>query len=126
MFEGSCLCGKVTFQVDGPLSNVSACHCGQCRKNSGHHWASCEAFDADFRITSDDTPGWYQASADAKRGFCKNCGSFLFWKHLNEDKLSISMSAFDTPTGLKLQRHIFVADKGDYYDIADGLPQKDQ
>jgi hypothetical protein len=36
------------------------------------------------------------------------------------------MGAFDAPTGTKLEMHIFVADKGDYYDIADGLPQNPQ
>jgi hypothetical protein len=37
--------------------------------------------------------------------------------------MAIAMAAFDGPTGVKLARHIFVADKGDYYEIADGLPQ---
>lgn len=63
------------------------------------------------------------ASQIAKRGFCRTCGSLLFWKHVDEDKISISMSAFDTPTGLHLTRHIFVAGKGDYYEITDDLPQ---
>lgn len=36
------------------------------------------------------------------------------------------MGAFDGPTNTKLAKHIFVANKGDYYDIADGLPQNQQ
>jgi hypothetical protein len=31
--------------------------------------------------------------------------------------------ALDDPTGLRTERHIFVAHKGDWYEIADGLPQ---
>jgi hypothetical protein len=34
------------------------------------------------------------------------------------------MGAFDDPTGATLAVHIFVAEKGDYYEIADGLPQR--
>ena len=59
----------------------------------------------------------------ARRGFCRQCGSLLFWQAHDEDTLNVSLGAFDGPTGLTMQNHIFVADKGDYYDIADGLPQ---
>lgn len=34
------------------------------------------------------------------------------------------MGAFDGPTGTTLAKHIFVAEKGDYYEIGDGLPQE--
>jgi hypothetical protein len=50
----------------------------------------------------------------------------MFWEPLFRDWTSISLGVFDGPTGAKLEQHIFVANKGDYYDIADGLPQKAQ
>ena len=68
---------------------------------------------------------WYHASDDARRGFCGECGSALFWKHRDDPFTSVMAGCFEAPTGLKLAKHIFVADKGDYYDIADGLPQSD-
>ncbi len=124
MISGKCLCGDVSFTVDGPLGRVAACHCGQCRKQSGHYWASSSAALSDMAING--SVSWYEASKAAKRGFCPNCGSFLFWTAHDEDTISFSLGALDEPTGLKLESHIFVADKGDYYDIADGLPQHDQ
>ncbi|HGG64526.1 MAG TPA: GFA family protein, partial [Rhodobacteraceae bacterium] len=39
MKTGGCLCGAVTYVVNGPLRDVIACHCTQCRKSSGHHVA---------------------------------------------------------------------------------------
>lgn len=126
MYKGSCLCGSVAFTVSDNLAGASCCHCSQCRKQSGHYWSSATCPDADFELTSDDGLTWFHASDIAKRGFCGKCGSFLFWKHNDEDKISISMSAFDTPTGLNVARHIFVADKGDYYTITDELPQRAQ
>lgn len=33
------------------------------------------------------------------------------------------MGAFDGPTNTKLERHIFVGEKGDYYEINDGAQQ---
>ena len=49
--------------------------------------------------------------------------SSLFWDPIHKDWTAVAMGAFDGPTHTRLARHIFVADKGDYYDIADGLPQ---
>ncbi len=89
---------------------------------SGHLWASAYVKDAELRI--DGTPQWYESSETAKRGFCPSCGSFLFWKHADEDTISFSLGSIDGPSGLRLQKHIFTADKGDYYDVADGVEQR--
>ena len=124
MITGKCLCGEVSFSVNGKLGRAAACHCGQCRKQSGHFWGSSSAAENDITITGDVK--WYEASPAAKRGFCPNCGSFLFWKAQDEDEISFSLGALDEPTGIKLECHIFVADKGGYYDINDGLPQLEQ
>ena len=123
MFKGSCLCGSVSFQVNGDLTPPAACHCGQCRKQSGHFWCATNAQDADFTLTSDKSLRWYDASDRATRGFCGNCGSFLFWKRKGASRIAIAMGAFDQSTGLALARHIFVADKGDYYQITDDIAQ---
>ena len=59
-----------------------------------------------------------------RRGFCSVCGSVLFFDPPHRDWIAIAMGAFDPPTGTHLEKYIFTADKGDYYDIADGLPQE--
>ncbi len=124
MHTGSCLCGAISFTIEGELSPPSACHCGQCRKQSGHLWASTSAPEDKLSFRSRVTLAWYRASDIARRGFCSACGSFLFWQHDDEDTIAISVGSLDEPTGLKLAQHIFVADKGDYYDISDDLPQR--
>lgn len=123
VLKGSCNCKAVTFSVK-PHKRVTACHCSQCRKQTGHHWASGSADVSDFDVQGNVS--WYDLSETAKRGFCGMCGCFLFWKHNDEDFMSFSLGAIDGPTGLTIKEHIFVADKGDYYDIADGVPQRDQ
>lgn len=124
MHKGSCLCGAVAFEVAGELKAPDACHCSQCRKQSGHYWASTNVPRAALTLKGGDHLTWYYASADVRRGFCRHCGSFLFWDPLAHDFIAIAMGAFEAPTGTRLGHHIFVADKGDYYEIADGLPQK--
>lgn len=121
MRRGQCLCGDITFTVRGAAQGASACHCGQCRRQSGHVWASAYAPEEQVEISG--PVRWYEASGVARRGFCPRCGSFLFWKAHEEDTISFALGALEEPTGLRLEKHIFVADKGDYYQIADGLPQ---
>lgn len=123
--SGSCLCGRVRFTAAGPLRGVIFCHCTQCRKQSGHHYAATDVADGDLTLTGSENITWYVASDRARRGFCRTCGSALFWKANGSARTSILAGAFDKPSGLAGERHIFVAAKGDYYDIADGLPQDD-
>jgi hypothetical protein len=66
---------------------------------------------------------WYRSSASAERGFCGVCGSNLFWRPQAEKRTSIAAGTLDTPTGLAIERHIFVGEKSDYYEIADALPK---
>jgi hypothetical protein len=68
---------------------------------------------------------WYQSSEKVRRGFCSKCGSWLFWEPIFKDWTSVALGSLEGATGVKLERHIFVARKGDYYAIADGLPQNE-
>lgn len=124
MIKGSCLCGEIRFETNAEPQGASMCHCSQCRKQSGGIWSSAYVADEELQISGDVK--WYQTSHAAKRGFCSTCGSFLFWKALDEQTTSFALGAVEKPTGVTLSKHIFVADKGDYYEITDGLPQRDQ
>ncbi len=122
MHKGRCLCGVIRFETSATPEGASVCHCGQCRRQSGHLWASAQVPKNDLTVTGPVT--WFDSSDKAQRGFCPNCGSFLFWHAHDEDTISFALGALDAPTGITLEKHIFTADKGDYYDIADGLPQR--
>lgn len=119
-FTGHCLCGAIRFRGTHDASHdLKACHCSQCRRWSGHVWAAI----LPRSLTIEGNPKWYRASDRARRGFCGDCGSALFWQRDGSDIIDVAAGAIDSPTGLRLLGHIFTADKGDYYDIADGLPQ---
>ena len=120
---GQCLCGGVKYTVRGPLRGILACHCSQCRRTSGHHVAATSAPSADITFVSSATLTWYGSSADAERGFCNVCGGNLFWRQLDGDATSIMAGTLDVPTGLSIEKHIFVADKSDYYALNDDVPK---
>ncbi len=120
---GQCLCGAVRFRARGELREVVACHCTQCRKQTGHFLATTSIDDDKLDLEGAENLTWYRASDFARRGFCSTCGSFLFWKADTENYTAILAGSLEKPTGLKLTYHIYCADKGDYYEISDGLPQ---
>jgi hypothetical protein len=126
MHKGSCLCGAVTFEVTGSLSPPDACHCSQCRKWTGHFLVSTDVPRAALQIHGVERVSWFRSSEKVRRGFCSACGASLFFDPIDREKhawIGVAMGAFDLPTGTQLALHIFVAEKGDYYDISDDLPQ---
>lgn len=113
--RGACHCGQVVFEVTPPLRDVVACHCSQCRKQSGHYWAATSVPHDRFRLIADAGLRWFDASSAARRGFCGGCGAVLFWQPAGEARISFSPAALEGPTGLTTAAHIHVEDAGDYY-----------
>lgn len=121
--SGRCNCGAVSFVARGPFRPAKACHCKTCRRQSGHHVAATQTDRAGIEISGEAMLTWFAASDHARRGFCRVCGAHLFWERAGSKRISICMGCLDEPTGIRLADHIFVAEKGDYYEINDGLPQ---
>jgi hypothetical protein len=125
MKTGSCLCGAVKYQVS-KLGDVTACHCEQCRKQTGNYWASSSAKDIDLKLVETRGLKWFRSSETAQRGFCGECGSTLFWKGDGKDYTAITAGTIDGKSGLKLAGHIYCDNAGDYYEIAGGDYKKGQ
>ena len=116
--NGSCMCGQVTYQVNGVLRPITACHCIQCRKSSGHYSAATSTANENLKIQGDSLK-WFKSSEVASRGFCGTCGSNLFWRPVGKGRTSIFTGSIDGPTELKTENQIFVESKGDYYELPD-------
>ena len=79
-----------------------------------------------LELTAAADLAWYRSSDAAERGFCRVCGSSLFWRADRRDHVSIAAGSLDDSSGLRLAEHIFVADKAGYYELTDGLPQRER
>lgn len=122
VFDGGCGCGAVRYRARAPRRELSACHCSLCRRQSGHYWASTDAWKGQVAITGEADLIWHRSSATGRRGFCRRCGAFLFFDDGGET-LSIGAGTFDPGHDMILAAHIFVADKGSYYELEDDLPR---
>ena len=122
MLKGQCECGAVAFNVTGTRKEITMCHCKQCRRLSGHHWAATRAPFDQLTFTNDAGLKWYTSSTWAKRGFCKECGSSLFYRMNDEGGIGIAAGCLDDDNDFVAGKHIFTADKGAFYTIADDAP----
>lgn len=114
---GGCLCGAVHYRLSGEPRGIINCFCSQCRKTSGHHVAATSVANTDFELLRDDSLKWYQSSPQARRGFCNDCGSSLFWQRQEGDTISIMAGTIDSPTGLATVENIFTRDMSDYHEM---------
>ena len=121
--SGGCYCGAVRYEVKGRLRGVVNCHCSQCTKLNGNFGSHSKALKSKITITKAGGLRWYEISETARRGFCGECGSSLFWDQIELDAMGIIAGSIDRPTNLTTIGHIFVKDKSDFYDITDSLQQ---
>ena len=119
---GGCLCGSVRYRIKGELRDAVACHCTQCRKTCGHYGVFSACRNDDLVMESDGTLAWYESSPGVRRGFCGKCGSTLFWDDRSRPYIAVAAGSLDKPSGIRLIKHIYVADKGDYYRIEGCAP----
>lgn len=120
VWEGGCLCGKVRYRAAGKLAEVLACHCRQCRRMSGHVFAATAVRREAFQLTKSDGLAWYNSSANSRRGFCRECGSSLFFDHGEVYPMGVAAGSFDKDPPFKLTAHIYTDEAGAYYDLGDG------
>lgn len=123
MINGSCLCGKVKFEISGEPYSLSYCHCSRCRKAAGIFSAVLIGKADDLLITAGhDEIAKFMAATDAKfeRCFCKECGTSL-GDMAAGDVYVIAASALDDDPKIRPTLHIHTASKPEWYEIVDDL-----
>jgi hypothetical protein len=128
MLNGSCLCGGVKYEAQGPLLIVARCHCWQCRKASGAEFATNGSVAAEsFRVVvGEELLAEFESSPGSLRVFCKRCGSPLFKRHSNRPgEVRLRLGCLDGEAEVNPIGHVYVRDKPSWSHICDGLPEHD-
>ncbi|HEX7862393.1 MAG TPA: GFA family protein [Verrucomicrobiae bacterium] len=127
---GTCLCGKVAFEVTGTPLKFLYCHCRSCQKSTGSIHAANLAFPAgSVRWTQGED--LLQLFVDTKenpgfpRCFCKSCGSPLPKLSRNQQFWVVPSGSLDSDPGIKPQANIYWAEHAPWYVSADQLPRHD-
>lgn len=124
MLKESCLCGSISYEINGPLAEVRNCHCSMCRKaHSAAFRSRASVRSRDFRWTAgEDLITWYQSSPGTQRGFCSHCGSPLLSRFDESPEVcGLPLGCLDTDPGVRPAMHIFVGSKAPWFEITDSL-----
>ena len=126
MLKGSCLCGGIRYESNGPVGKALYCHCSMCRKWHGSAFRARLAVPKSaFRLVcGEDLLVEYRSSADTIKRFCRVCGSPMMnsWDP-DPDNYGLAMGTLETDPGVRASCHIFVGSKAPWYEITDSLPQ---
>ena len=111
---GGCLCGGVRYRIAAEPSGGCLCHCTECRRQTGYLLATFDVPRAGVSFDADASLRWFESPPGTRRGFCGTCGSVLFWERTEGARRSVTLGSLDGPTGIGIERHVFVAEAGDY------------
>lgn len=115
--KGSCLCGAVSLSTTSMNHHVAACHCSMCRRWGGGALLAVEC-GSDVSFRGEENIGIYQSSEWAERGFCKKCGSHLFYRLKQNNQYYVPVGIFDNDEGLVFEHQVFIDEKPEYYSFA--------
>lgn len=123
---GQCLCGKVRFEILGPLEPVQICHCAQCRRAQGTPFASnIPVKNTDIRwLSGQDQLSRYESSPGKGRYFCPSCGSPVYSsKDSLPGVIRLRAGLLDNPVASQPLAHFYTGSKANWWTITDDLPQ---
>ena len=114
MLKGSCLCGGLVYRAGGPVHHASHCYCTMCQKQHGAAAGSYVNVDAAALVIERgaDLLTEYASSDHGRRGFCKVCGSTLFWRSTQSpDNIAIALGTLEPAFEGEVQRELHVEHK---------------
>jgi len=126
--HGACLCGAVSFSLALPTRWVAHCHCTMCQRAHGAAFVTWAGFDAEALQLADGAEPllqWYRSSPEAERGFCKQCGSSLFFRSSKwPGEVHVARANLDGALDRTPQAHVFYDAHVPWFEVNDGLPRK--
>ena len=127
VISGSCLCGKVKFELRGPFSSFFVCHCSRCRKATGSAHASnifTKPEDLSWTAGEDLVRGFKLDSAQSfGRNFCAECGSPVPRVSAERNMVVIPAGSLDEDPGIRPENIIFSCHRAHWYDDISSAPR---
>ncbi|MBW2417431.1 MAG: GFA family protein [Deltaproteobacteria bacterium] len=128
MLTGRCLCGEVTYEIEGKISPIWLCHCSKCRRWTGsafHASAACSP-DRFHWLSGVDSIGEYEDTPSYKVRFCKRCGTPVPWHDADRDLVFVHVGGLNEDPGRAIAHHIFVGSKAPWFEILDDRAQYEE
>jgi hypothetical protein len=125
MTKGACLCGDVSYEIEGKISPIWLCHCSKCRRSTGsafHASAICGVDKFRF-LGGEEQIREYQDSPGYNTRFCGRCGSPVPQQLRGTELVYLHVGALEGDPERTVHHHIFTASKAPWFEITDECPQ---
>ena len=122
-YQGQCLCGTVSFQVQGAANNVSNCHCRRCQKAAGAPYVTWAEFSEREVVWTGEAPRWFASTPEAERGYCPQCGSAVAFRYAESVNVDLAVALFDEATDLSPHCDIFTESAQAWVAFDPAIPQ---
>ena len=127
--HGSCLCGKVSFEIKGDFEHFYLCHCSHCRKDTGSAHAS-NLFSQSAKLIwlsgEENIRTYTLPGTRHTKSFCQHCGSALPHTQMNGHLLVVPAGCLDSSLAIQAEAHIFMNSKAEWDQTSNSLPQFEQ
>ncbi|HZW20342.1 GFA family protein [Noviherbaspirillum sp.] len=128
--HGTCLCGAVTYDAEGPFQVMVHCHCSRCRKSTGTGHATNLTVDpAQFRwLAGEDAIARYDLPQAKSFGkwFCRHCGCPVPRMTRSGKLMVIPAGSLDVAPPLSPSDHIFWSSRVSWGCPSGGLPTHEE
>lgn len=123
-FGGSCLCGAVRFRVQPPTLWCAHCHCTLCQRAHGAAFVTWVGVPAGQISMDEARLQWHKSSAQAERGFCRDCGSSLFFRSERwPGEIHVTRANFHGGIDREPEAHAYYESHVPWARLADNLPK---
>lgn len=124
---GRCMCGAITYEVEGDPLFIGVCHCKDCQRQGGTSFSHLMGVMSDQLKVSGDTLKEFVTEADsggqAHRKFCGNCGSPIYSSpSSNAGMAVIKAGTLDDTSGLTPMMHVWCSSKMDWIELPSDIP----
>ena len=115
--KGCCLCGAVQVTAKTMSKKIGACHCNMCRKWGGGPLLAVDC-GTDVTFEGEENIATFNSSEWAERGFCRKCGSHLFYRIKRNNQHIMAVGLFDNFDSFDFDHQVFIDEKPSYYCFA--------
>ena len=123
LHRGGCQCGAVRYALYAEPYGPHICHCRMCQKAFGSFFAALTVVDLhDFAWTR-GAPTVFLSSARVERGFCSACGTPLSFRHLETERINLSIGSLDAPARVRPERQIGIEARVPWFSELAALPE---
>ena len=112
--QGKCVCGKTGLDAPAAATNLGACHCSMCRNWGGGPFLTVDC-GTDVTLVGEEHIAVYDSSQWAERGFCKHCGTHLFYRLKESGQYIVAAGLFGDEPTFEFDHQVFIDEKPDYY-----------